>query len=95
MLPALHYFSKWTLFLGMLYVASYLVLSLPGTYGAMSYGAGGPKFYCWYPKGFHFHHARGKALTVFYYPLWRFDNTLWHSPRHLRSGAYPVFEGYP
>lgn len=93
--PAVRYFARWAVILVALYAGSYLVLTVQGTYAPSAYGASGPKFYEWYPRGFAFNGRVGEALCLFYAPLWALDNTVWHDGAKRRSGRHPSTDDNP
>ena len=92
--PALRYFGLWAVVLLLLYVASYAVLSVRGTYAFNWYGGTGAK-YAWFPKGMGSSEGMGKALEVFYRPLWELDLRIWHTEQRRKRGGDAIRHTWP
>lgn len=86
--PWVRFFAGWLLTLGILYCASYVVLSIQGTYGPGAFGCNGIKWYNWYPKGFAYNGEPGDWIGAVYGPLLALDRAMWHTRARQASGAY-------
>lgn len=84
----------------LLYVVSYLILTLGGAYAPSTYGLrvdkdgktiSAPKWYSWAPMGFAGEHDHWSMMVaLFYCPLYVADRTWWHTDDRQFSGNYPI-----
>ncbi len=67
--------------LPILYVVTYVSLSVNGRYEATVHGAEGVKLSSWYPAGFFRDKTNWEynlAVVYSFYPLWQLDRSYWH-----------------
>jgi hypothetical protein len=84
---------RWTIILALLlivYIVSYLALSLQGRYEPGAIGTSGVKWYEWAPSGFVTDHKWNRLLICPYYPLYLFDCRYWHTENEADGNKYPV-----
>ncbi len=72
------------------YAASYLILSLNGSYEAESVSLKGVQWWSWAPKGFASEKGWNHAMMAIYFPLCVLDVKLWHKSVDFPDGRYPV-----
>lgn len=72
------------------YAASYLILSLNGSYEAESVSLKGVQWWSWAPKGFASEKGWNHAMAAIYFPLCVLDVKLWHKSVDFPDGRYPV-----
>jgi hypothetical protein len=73
-----------------IYLSSYLCLSLGGRYEPAGIGLNGVKSYNWAPRGFVTDYRWNRAPEAFYLPLYAVDILFWHTIDAADSGHYPV-----
>jgi hypothetical protein len=76
-----------------LYVGSYVVLSLGGQYVPSGWGLGWVKWYAWAPRGFVSGPEgidQNRFPQAFYYPLRILDVRFVHTSRKAYDGNHPV-----
>jgi hypothetical protein len=85
--------------IALVYVASYLFLTLGGAYAGSVYGLrvdkdgktiSAPKWYSWAPVGFEADGEWNGALALIYLPLYGLDARYWHTDDLSALGVYPV-----
>ena len=76
--------------LALIYVGTYVVLSLAGRYEPAGWGSGGVKWYAWAPRGFVRDYRWNRALMCTFFPLYYLDTHFWHTHDAADSGDYPV-----
>ena len=75
-----------------LYVGTYVALSLGGRYEPAGIGLNGVKFYAWAPRGFVTDYVWNHPLMCLYLPLYGLDIHLWHS---TLAGWEAEYSKYP
>ena len=75
----------------LVYVGTYVAISVDGCYEPVAIGLNGVKAYGWAPHGFVTHYTWNR-WPLFYLPLWSLDNRAWHTEAKVFSGRYPVDE---
>ena len=76
----------------LLYVGSYLFLSVRGRYEPGGIGLSFVRWYDWAPQGFVTGYQRNTAAYMFYWPLWTLDMRFWHTPDKAYTNGYPINE---
>ena len=74
----------------LIYVGSYLMLSISGRFEPEAIGLNGVKWYAWAPRGFVHDYRWRKSLRTVFIPLWIADTHLWHTSDKAGGGRYPV-----
>jgi hypothetical protein len=73
----------------LLYVSSYVALSLCGRYEPLIFGADGPKWYGWIPAGFGGPAELHTIPCTIYFPLLVLDRKLWHRWTKTDPSSFP------
>ena len=76
----------------LLYVVSYIVLSLNGQFEPSLIGTNGVKEYSWAPSGFVNDYKWNRAYRNTFLPLWFIDTHCWHQWNDAYSGSYPIHD---
>jgi hypothetical protein len=75
----------------LIYVGSYLILSVNGHFAPGATGTNGIKWLEWVPAGFSEGFRRRRPVYWSYLPLWVLDQRMWHvEDGSARSLSYPV-----
>lgn len=74
----------------LVYISSYLALSLQGRYEPELIGVGVVKQFGWAPRGFVTDFRWNYTLIAIYFPLYLLDTRLWHTTEAASSDRYPV-----
>jgi hypothetical protein len=85
-------FAIVVLVLLIIYIGSYVVLSVNGCYEPYEIGPGRVKLYGWSPYWFTTEYKWNTWLMNVYLPLWVFDQRFWHTYDEADSGKYPIHE---
>ena len=72
-----------------IYIGSYVVLSVGGCYEPAAIGLGGVKAYAWAPRSFYVGN-QWQRCPMIYAPLFILDRQLWHTQEKSWSGQYPI-----
>jgi hypothetical protein len=75
-----------------IYIGSYVALSIGGCYEPYCIGLGGVKCYAWAPHGFVTDYKWNTMLMIVYHPLMVLDERYWHTYDYQFSGKYPINE---
>jgi len=75
-----------------LYVVSYLWLSMNGRFEPEAIGLAGVKLYGWAPLGFVHEYKWNHSLQICFLPLWVLDAKFWHKSDDALIGKYPTDE---
>ena len=73
-----------------IYVGTYLRLSVTGRYEPASIGLNGVKSYAWAPAGFVTDYKWNSAPELIFVPLYALDISFWHTYDLAGSGRYPI-----
>ena len=73
-----------------LYVGSYLGLSLRGRFEPWVATMAGVQLYAWAPEGFVHGGKWNAPLVLFYLPVMRLDWAFWHQSARFPDSRYPI-----